>query len=97
MGVVSPYGGAEFVVILPATDKESDAIVAKKLRKTVEKLKLEKGSAHGVLTVTMGVSNFPLDSVDAIELLETADKTLYHGKALGRNQVCGRTLDSDDD
>jgi len=91
--IVARYGGEEFVVILPETDKESAAKVAEKLRQAIEELKLGSGSTHGPLTTTIGISGFPLDATDALELLEIADKALYYGKARGRNQVCARTLD----
>lgn len=91
--IVARYGGEEFVVILPETDKESAAKVAEKLRQAVEELKMGADSTHGPLTMTLGISGFPLDATDALELLEIADKALYYGKARGRNQVCTRTLD----
>lgn len=94
--IVARYGGEEFVIILPETDKENAVFVAEKLRKKVEKLKLGKDSTNGALTITLGVSNFPLDAVETLDLLESADKALYHGKALGRNVVCSRILDVED-
>lgn len=91
--ILARYGGEEFVVILPETDKESAALVAEKLRASVEKLRLGADATHGPLTMTLGVSSFPLDSTDAIELLEMADKALYYGKAKGRNRVSTRVLE----
>ena len=88
--ILARYGGEEFVVILPETDKESAIIAGEKLRAGVEKLNLRDGRSGGPLTITLGVSSFPLDTKEAIELLERADQALYFGKAQGRNRVCAK-------
>ena len=91
--IVSRYGGEEFVVVLPETDKESTVVVAEKLRKAVEKLHLGAEKGGEPLTITAGVSGFPLDATDALELLEASDKALYFGKAQGRNRVCAKIFE----
>ncbi len=85
--VLARYGGEEFVAILPETDKEDALLVAEKLLQAVEDIGLGASEGGELLTITAGVASFPLDSTDAIDLIEHADKALYTGKAQGRNRV----------
>jgi diguanylate cyclase len=41
------------------------------------------------VTISIGISAFPDDSSDPIELVEMADSALYRAKREGRNRVCG--------
>lgn len=94
--VVARYGGEEFLVMLPETEKKAAALVAEKLRESVESVDFNEdeprlGSAG--LTITIGVASLPRDTEEALVLLDLADKALYFGKAQGRNQVCTRVPD----
>jgi two-component system cell cycle response regulator len=40
------------------------------------------------VTISIGISAFPYDSSDPIELVEMADSALYRAKREGRNRVC---------
>jgi two-component system cell cycle response regulator len=40
------------------------------------------------VTISIGISAFPHDSSDPIELIEMADSALYRAKREGRNRVC---------
>lgn len=83
------YGGEEFALILPETNKEQALVIAEKLRHTVETTYFEHQEKQplGNLTVSMGVATFPDDSIQIKELIEKADKGLYKAKELGRNVV----------
>ncbi|MBI4145595.1 GGDEF domain-containing protein [Candidatus Woesearchaeota archaeon] len=92
--IVGRWGGEEFVVFLPNTDKIHAAGVAEHLRtliadKTVtlmsELRKGEPGRAN--LTVSIGVAAFP-DNADGFnQLFSSADTALYQAKNSGRNRV----------
>ncbi|MFL6468480.1 MAG: GGDEF domain-containing protein, partial [Pyrinomonadaceae bacterium] len=45
-------------------------------------------SAKHHVTISIGISSFPDDSKDPIELVEMADSALYRAKREGRNKVC---------
>lgn len=87
--VASRYGGEEFSVILPLTDKESSLIIAERLRQEVERIHFEKteGVPEVNLSVSIGLSSYPLDAEDATELINYADKALYYAKENGKNRV----------
>jgi diguanylate cyclase (GGDEF)-like protein len=89
--IIARYGGEEFLVLLPETDKRSAQRVGEKVRKAVEKQDFHAKCPKlgpGKVSVTIGVSCFPTDSENSFELLDTADKAMYYGKAQGRNRVC---------
>lgn len=77
---VARFGGEEFVVLLPDTDKKGALAVAEKLRQLVEK------NIPNV-TVSIGVSSYPDDVVAVEDLIDHADIALYEAKDKGRNRV----------
>jgi len=83
------YGGEEFVLVLPQSDKDQALLAGERHRQAVEMhpfLGQEK-LPSGNLTVTIGLATFPVDADDATELLQRADEALYQGKESGRNRV----------
>ncbi|MGM0606934.1 MAG: GGDEF domain-containing protein [Candidatus Muiribacteriota bacterium] len=87
--LVARYGGEEFIAVLPETDEKSAYIVAERVRENIENLvvKSEKGEKFKV-TVSLGISGFPKDSTEKMELIKKADTALYYAKESGRNKVC---------
>ncbi len=88
--VLARFGGDEFIILLPETDRESAIIVADKLRSSIEESSFdgEENVPGGKLTVTLGLGTYPQDSNDALLLINFADKALYLGKNKGGNTVC---------
>lgn len=76
---VGRYGGDEFMIFLPETPREESFDVAERIRNTV-KQKLG-------LTVSLGLSLFPIHGQDPASLIDAADKALYTAKSNGRNQT----------
>lgn len=77
------YGGEEFVMLLPETDKYAAYQVAERLRKKLEKTISPCGE---IVTVSAGIASFPDCAVHPAELIEKADKCLYQAKNTGRNK-----------
>ena len=87
--VVSRYGGEEFSVILPQTDKESSSIIAERIRSEVERISLpDLQIPTGSLTISLGLASYPVDAIDLTGLINSADRALYRAKAMGKNRVC---------
>ncbi|MFC1577370.1 diguanylate cyclase [Candidatus Omnitrophota bacterium] len=84
------YGGEEFVVLLPETDKVKSIIVAKRLRMLVANSKFidKKALTAAHLTISIGLSAYPDDARDPKMLVAKADECLYHAKETGRNRIC---------
>ncbi|MEK6195982.1 MAG: GGDEF domain-containing protein [Deltaproteobacteria bacterium] len=83
---VGRYGGEEFVMLLPETDKAPARGLSERLRKGIAALEL--GNLPQI-TISMGVATFPEDGRTVDELLQKADAALYAAKKKGRNRVVG--------
>ena len=84
--IAARYGGEEFAIILPGTEARGAMKMAERLRKTIME---EKYSGEGDtfrVTVSIGVAAYPNGVKSKEELIDRADKALYHAKHAGRNQ-----------
>jgi diguanylate cyclase (GGDEF)-like protein len=81
------YGGEEFVIALPDTDKNSAAHVSDRIRQSVEKHKFRAYDETITMTISIGVATYPEDGDDVAVLIDRADQALYKAKAEGRNRV----------
>ena len=77
------WGGEEFLIILPSTTLEQAIIIANKLCKVVSQ---NIFTSIGNKTASFGVSTFE-KSLSIENIIDEADKALYHSKENGRNQV----------
>lgn len=87
--LVARWGGEEFVVILSDTNIEGAMIIAERIRKGIEDLKIfnEIFSSNDLLTVSIGISTYKLeDDLTVEELIAKSDKALYSAKKYGRNK-----------
>ncbi|MCK4251643.1 diguanylate cyclase [candidate division WOR-3 bacterium] len=86
--VVARYGGDEYIVILPNTDKKTAALIAERIRKEVSKEPFFAfGNQKFSISVTSGVATCPEDARSRDNLIGKADKAMYAGKLSGRNKV----------
>jgi diguanylate cyclase (GGDEF)-like protein len=81
---VARFGGEEFLLVLPDTDRQGCLGVAEKVRRQIERTELVR---TGPVTASLGVACLPDDAVDPAQLLRLADRALYMAKAHGRNRV----------
>ncbi len=83
------FGGEEFAIILPDTNREQARRVAETIRQAVVSRNLPHPCApSGVQTVSVGVAAFvPCPGQSSVELVNLADTALYAAKVLGRDQV----------
>lgn len=85
------YGGEEFSIMMPDTDKERASCAASRLQGIIERERFEgekKSQPNKTITVSIGVATFPSDADHKGKLIETANSALYMAKGSGRNQVC---------
>jgi len=85
------YGGEEFVIIILNLNKDKAFLVAQRLQKAIEREEFEgeqDSQPNGKLTISAGLTTFPLHGLKQNELLQAADLALYEAKHAGRNQVC---------
>ncbi|AOT72691.1 diguanylate cyclase [Geosporobacter ferrireducens] len=83
--LVGRYGGEEFIILLPNTNKIDAKSVLEKVRRMIENTDL-LSEKHPV-TISCGISTFPEHGYFEEELIEKADQALYHAKEIGRNRT----------
>lgn len=86
---VARFGGEEFAIVLPDTDRQGAFELAQRLRQSVESLRIEHpGSEHGIVTVSVGCATVvPTADTHMNNLIDAADRALYEAKRAGRNCV----------
>lgn len=87
------FGGEEFAAFLLDAELPQALVAAERIRSEVERTEfsvIRHGHPEGThrITVSIGISSFPIDSSDPIELVEFADMALYRAKREGRNRIC---------
>jgi len=86
---VARYGGEEFILILPEAGIEASSMIADRIRLLVESTLFDVGKAQLNLSVSLGISSFPIHRAGSDgELIKMADQALYEAKRGGRNRVC---------
>ncbi len=83
--IVGRFGGEEFIIIAPHTDKDSALIVTKKLIDIIREHKFLGSNGDVSITFSAGIASFPKDDQEASELLNKADKAMYKSKMAGKN------------
>jgi len=83
--VACRYGGEEFVAVLPDCPLADAAIRAERLLEKARALSVT--AAARAITVSIGVSAFPVHGATIQPLLEAADRALYAAKNSGRDRV----------
>jgi diguanylate cyclase (GGDEF)-like protein len=87
--MLAKYGGDEFVVILPNSDKVGAFLAADRMREAVEEEPFEGREKQplGKVTLSLGVASYPEHGQTVEEILDGADKALYFAKKTGRNRT----------
>ncbi len=85
--LVVRFGGEEFLILLVDIREGEAEKVAEKLRKIIEEYEFK--TPKGILkrTISIGVSEFPVDTSAIWEAIKFADVALYKAKETGRNRV----------
>ena len=86
---VARYGGEEYAIILPDTQIQDAYIVAERIRKTIESLRIKYEDNLIRFTMSLGITSFQTEEGTASdELIKRADSAMYQAKKQGRNQCC---------
>jgi len=88
--MMARYGGEEFACILPATDIEGALSIAESMRKSIEALSITnaQSSTANYVTISLGVASVvPIKDLQAVTIIQHADRALYAAKRSSRNCV----------
>lgn len=77
------YGGDEFVILLPFTDKLTSREVAERIRLEVENTEVSDIK----LSASFGVASYPEDGLSSFDLIGKSDKFAYISKSYGGNRI----------
>jgi len=84
---IARYGGEEFVLLFPETSAEAAKAVLDGLRGHIQALPFHFRGEPVSVTFSAGVACFDTDD-EPDEVFDRADRSLYHAKETGRDQVC---------
>jgi diguanylate cyclase (GGDEF)-like protein/PAS domain S-box-containing protein len=82
---VSRHGGDEFVILLSSERRPQDAALTAEKVLAALSMPFLIGEQELHTSTSIGISVFPLDGMDATELIKNADTAMYHAKERGRN------------
>ena len=85
--IAARYGGDEFVMLLPDTDKKEALAQAERIRAEISQEILAVEGKEVRLTVSGGIATYPDDALSDKGVFKCADEALYQAKHLGRNSV----------
>lgn len=82
------YGGDEFVIILPQTNREQALLVARRIRSALNERCFLQGLGLSIhITASFGVATYPCDSRNRDDILRLADEAMYRVKERTRDGI----------
>ncbi len=87
--VLGRIGGEEFLILSPGATLENAMILAERVRRQLEDLRILDGDRESSVTVSIGVTSFGAEARSPDILMRRADALLYQAKEQGRNRVVG--------
>ena len=86
------YGSGEIVIILPQTSKVDALVLGERIRKKVESLNLGYGNKQIQPTISGGLASYPIDALNATDLIKYANNALFRAKEFGKNNIAVYSL-----
>lgn len=87
---VCRYGGDEFALLFPSTEREQAFLLVEKMRSMAAEREITLSGVAGKvagISISAGIACAPIDGRLKSELMRKADQALYRAKATGRGKV----------
>jgi diguanylate cyclase (GGDEF)-like protein len=82
------FGGDEFCIILPETDKDQAMSVAMRVRKAMSAMPFEIEETLEVrITASFGIATYPIHALSKDGLIRQADEAMYRVKSTTKNAI----------
>ncbi len=82
------YGGDEFVILLPQTDKDAAVVVARRLRDTLRTVNFCKDEGLNLnVRASIGLATYPHDAKTPHDIIRQADEMMYMVKNSTRDNI----------
>jgi diguanylate cyclase (GGDEF)-like protein len=88
--IIARFGGDEFMVVLPQTNREGARCFAERTIAGCKKYFEGKKEMTDKVNITFscGIATYPDDALEYEGLVKAADNALYSAKRLGKNKIC---------
>lgn len=86
-GFVARYGGEEFVIVCKEESLERLHNLAEMLHAQIKQTEVSYRGSTLYVNVSIGVAAFPATCGNPAELIDRADKAMYHSKISGRGRI----------
>ncbi|MFV1850316.1 MAG: diguanylate cyclase [Thalassospira sp.] len=80
-------GGEEFCIVIPEADEQGIRRLLDRIRQEIEALVFTFDGKKVQVTCSIGVAFLDDTIISALQMIECADKALYHAKHTGRNRL----------
>ncbi|MGB9716453.1 MAG: diguanylate cyclase [Thermodesulfovibrionales bacterium] len=87
--ILARFGGEEFAILMPQTNKEEAFLVAERIRRSIKESSTQKWKKfpRPSITISTGIASFPINGRTIDELIEHADIALYKAKSMGKDRT----------
>ncbi|HPJ39176.1 MAG TPA: GGDEF domain-containing protein [Spirochaetota bacterium] len=85
---IGRYGGEEFLIVLPHTNRENAFTIAHKLLQSIQTSTAGNSAIPQGVTVSIGISQLSESMQDGHDLIKNADINMYRAKKEGKNRIC---------
>lgn len=81
------YGGDEFIVILPRTDKNKSIAIARRIKDKFKNMQIKFDSGIKTLSLSVGISTYPETAPDMDLLMVQSEKAMRASKNNGKDTI----------
>lgn len=85
---IGRFGGDEFLIIMPIITNEIEPLsIARTLVRKLSRSYRNIQDTPLLVSASIGIANFPSDSINSDDLIMFADAAMYHAKVAGKNRL----------